>query len=59
MMKVGFWIFLLILVYLLISYYKGTTGLINVFGSFFDQTVLFLQGRKADGTVGSYPTNGG
>lgn len=53
-MKVVFWIFVLILVYLLVSYYKGTVAVGNVFSDFVQKLVLFLQGRDANGNAGSY-----
>lgn len=56
-MKIVFWIAILIGIYLLIAYYRGTSSVLTVFGQFVDQTILFLQGRKSDGTVSNYPTD--
>lgn len=53
-MKVVYWVFILILVYLLLSYYKGTKAVATVFSDFATKMVLFLQGRDASGKVGGY-----
>jgi hypothetical protein len=53
-MKVIFWIVTLIGIYLLVSYYKGTVAVAKVASDFFTKTILFLQGRDAQGHVGGY-----
>ena len=54
-MKVVYWMFILILVYLLVSYYRGTVEIGKVFSEFVTKVILFLQGRTASGAVGGYP----
>lgn len=44
-MKIAYWVFLLILVYLAVAYYKGTVGVIQTGGGFITRLVTTLQGR--------------
>jgi hypothetical protein len=53
-MKVIFWIAVLIGLYLLVSYYKGTQAIMSTGGSFITKMVLFLQGRNEAGSNAGY-----
>lgn len=55
MSKVVFYIAVLIGIFLVIVYYKGSTSVINSGGSAIGNLVLFLQGRNTQGTVANYP----
>lgn len=54
-MKIIYWIFILIFVYLLVAYYRGSASVLSVFGDFVDKTILFLQGRDSTGKQTDYP----
>jgi hypothetical protein len=53
-MKVVFWIAVLIGLYLLVSYYKGTQAIISTGGGIVTKLVLFLQGRTESGKNAGY-----
>lgn len=55
MNKFMFYAFILILVYILIVYYKGTGSTVSYMGQFIDRTILFLQGRDQAGNQAGYP----
>lgn len=55
MNKIVFYIAVLIGLFLVIVYYKGTTQVISTGGSALGNLVLFLQGRNKSGTVANYP----
>ncbi|WP_157067204.1 hypothetical protein [Alicyclobacillus shizuokensis] len=55
-MKQVFWyMFVLILVLILVAYYKGTTSDISTGGSALQKLILTLQGRNSKGNFASYP----
>lgn len=54
MKQVIFWMFILIVIYLLVAYYKGTVAVGGVFSDFMQKMVLFLQGRDSQGRVSGY-----
>lgn len=56
MSKTIWYIFILILVFLLVVYYKGAQQVIYQISSFINNLVLMLQGRDSTGKVASYPT---
>lgn len=56
MSKVIFYIAVLIGLFLVIVYYKGTTSVVSSGGSAIGNLVLFLQGRNSKGTVANYPS---
>lgn len=53
-MKVIYWMFILIVIYLLVSYYKGTVDILKVGSDFVTKTILFLQGRDSSGKPSGY-----
>lgn len=53
--KIAWYIFVLILVFLLVVYYKGVTSDVNAGGSVLETIILFLQGRNSQGQVANYP----
>ncbi len=53
--KIIFYMFVLILVYLLIVYYKGTSSVAGTIGGQLQNIVLYLQGRNSAGKVADYP----
>jgi hypothetical protein len=55
MNKIVFYIAVLIGIFLMIVYYKGSTSVISSGGSAIGNLVLFLQGRNTKGTVSGYP----
>lgn len=55
MNKIVFYIAVLIGIFLMIVYYKGSSNVISSSGSAIGNLVLFLQGRDKAGTVASYP----
>jgi hypothetical protein len=55
MSKVVFYIAVLIGIFLVIVYYRGSTAVIGTSGSALGNLVLFLQGRNTQGTVANYP----
>jgi len=46
---------ILIALLIVVAYYRGSTSVLGTFGSFLDNTVLFLQGRNKQGTFAAYP----
>jgi hypothetical protein len=55
MSKAIFYIAVLIGIFLIIVYYKGSTSVISTSGSAIGNLILFLQGRNTKGTVANYP----
>lgn len=55
MNKAIFYIAVLIGIFLVIVYYKGSTSVISTSGSAIGNLILFLQGRNTKGTVANYP----
>lgn len=53
--KSVWYIFVLILVFLLVVYYKGVTSDVSTSGGVLEKIILFLQGRNSSGTVAAYP----
>lgn len=55
-MKNWMWyVFLLILVFLVVVYYKGSSSVAGTGGTILDRTILYLQGRNSSGNVAAYP----
>jgi hypothetical protein len=50
-----FYIAVLIGLFLVIVYFKGSTAVINSGGSAISNLVLFLQGRNSNGQITNYP----
>lgn len=55
MQKTIFYIAVLIGIFLVIVYYRGSTSVISSSGSAIGNLVLFLQGRNTKGTISGYP----
>lgn len=55
MSKIVFYIAVLIGLFLVIVYYKGSTSVIGTSGSAIGNMILFLQGRDKNGTTANYP----
>lgn len=55
MSKIVFYIAVLIGIFLMIVYYKGSTSVIGTSGSAIGNLILFLQGRDKNGTMANYP----
>lgn len=56
MSKAIFYIAVLIGIFLVVVYYKGTSNVISTSGSAIGNLVMFLQGRTTKGTVANYPS---
>lgn len=55
MSKAIFYIAVLIGIFLVIVYYKGSTSVISTSGSALGNLVMFLQGRNSQGNITNYP----
>lgn len=55
MSKAVFYIAVLIGIFLIIVYYKGSTSVISTSGSALGNLVMFLQGRDTKGNLSNYP----
>jgi hypothetical protein len=55
MNRVIFYAAVLIGLFLVIVYYRGSTAVINSGGSALGRLILFLQGRDANGRITNYP----
>lgn len=55
MSKAIFYIAVLIGIFLVIVYYKGSTAVIGTSGSALGNLVMFLQGRNSNGQITNYP----
>lgn len=51
--SMAFW---LILVLILVAYYKGTSSVAGTFGTQISNLVKALQGRNSNGSFANYPT---
>lgn len=55
MSKIIFYIAVLIGIFLMIVYYKGSTAVIGTSGSAIGNLIMFLQGRNGQGQISNYP----
>jgi hypothetical protein len=55
MKNIIFYIAVLIGIFLVIVYWKGSTAVIGTSGSAIGNLILFLQGRGKDGQITNYP----
>lgn len=55
MKQAVFYMAVLIGIFLVIVYYKGSTSVISTSGSALGNLVLFLQGRNTQGQITNYP----
>jgi hypothetical protein len=55
MQRAIFYAAVLIGLFLVIVYYRGSTSVINAGGSAIGKLILFLQGRDANGHITNYP----
>lgn len=53
--KYVYYIFLLILVFLFLAYYKGFGSDVTSAGGVLNKLVMTLQGRKSNGDITNYP----
>lgn len=56
MSKAIFYIAVLIGIFLVIVYYKGSSSVISTSGSALGNLVMFLQGRNSNGQITNYPS---
>lgn len=54
----GWLIFLLILVLILVAYFRGSTSVGGTLFTGLDRSILYLQGRNSQGNFANYPTGG-
>lgn len=55
MSKAIYYIAVLIGIFLIIVYYKGSTSVIGTSGSAIGNLIMFLQGRNSSGQISNYP----
>lgn len=55
MSKAIYYIAVLIGIFLIVVYYKGSTSVISTSGSAIGNLVMFLQGRNSSGQISNYP----
>jgi hypothetical protein len=55
MQKVIWYVFILILVFIIVAYYKGFTQDVQTTGGAVARIILYLQGRNNNGTLANYP----
>lgn len=56
--SIVWYIFILIAIFLVVIYYKGSTAVGGTFLQGLQNETLFLQGRNAQGQITNYPTGG-
>lgn len=56
MSKAMWYIFILILIFLIVAYYKGFSSDVSNTGSALSKIILYLQGRNSSGTITNYPS---
>lgn len=59
MKQFGFWVFVLILAFLVLLYFKGFTSDVTSGGGVLGNLINTLQGRNAQGNITQYPSGGG
>lgn len=55
MSKIVFYIAVLVGIFLIIVYYRGSSAVIGQSGSAIGNLIMFLQGRNANGQITQYP----